>query len=239
MENITRIADLPMNGGNSAHVMQNQLTSSLPTVSISEMKRKSDTEMQTNYTPINPHPNPFGINEQNPVMQNPDNQRIEKPVAQIEQFQQRGGMPEEFRNQIVSSQNHPLPSRDIPMHTENYNIDEYIQPNHIPKPIKKVDFVREHHDMTEQNLREYEQKKYRENKLDSILDDLQMPIFVALLFFLFQLPVINTIIFKKFSFLSIYNDDGNFNFYGLLLKSLLFGNFFLFSNKIINFVTTL
>lgn len=240
MENITRIADLPMNGGgngNNMPAMQNQMT--LPSVSISEMKKKNDIEMQTNYTPINPHPNPFGISEQNPVMQNPDNQRLEKPAMNMEQFQQTGGLPEEFRNRISTMQSQPLPSRDIPMQTEHYNIDENVQPNYIPKPKKKVDFVENHHDMTEQNLREYEQKRYRENKLDAILDDLQMPIFVALLFFLFQLPMINTMIFKRFSFLSIYNEDGNFNFYGLLLKSLLFGNFFLFSNKIINFISTL
>ena len=241
MENITSIADLPMNGnmgGNNMPAMQNQL-SSLPTISISEMKNKSDVEMQTNYAPINSHPNPYGINEQNPVMQHPDNQRIERPSMQADQFQQQGGLPEEFRAQITNMQTQPLPSRDIPMHTEQYNIDENVQPNHIPKYPKKVDFVREHHDMTEQNLREYEQKKYRENKLDAILDDLQMPVFVALLFFLFQLPMVNTMIFKRFSFLSIYNDDGNFNFYGLVLKSLLFGNFFLFSNKIINFISSL
>lgn len=42
MENITRIADLPMNGGGNGHnnpVMQNQMT--LPSVSISEMKKKT------------------------------------------------------------------------------------------------------------------------------------------------------------------------------------------------------
>ena len=37
------------------------------------------------------------------------------------------------------------------------------------------------------------------------------------------MPIINLLIFKRFSFLSIYNDDGNFNFNGLLLKSILFG----------------
>lgn len=239
MENITNIADLPMNGGvsNNMPSMQNQM--SLPTVSISEMKNRNEPEMQTNYTPINTHPNPYGMSDQNPVMQNPDSQRLEKPSVNMEQFQQTGGLPEEFRNQISTMQSQSLPSRDIPMQTDTYNIDENVQPNYIPKPKKRVDFVEKHHDMTEQNLLEYEQKKYRENKLDAILDDLQMPIFVALLFFLFQLPMINTLIFKRFSFLSIYNDDGNFNFYGLLLKSLLFGNFFLFSNKIINFFSTL
>jgi hypothetical protein len=228
---VTRLSDLP-NGGGGGN-MQNVQPDSLPTISISEMKNKTDSDLPTNYAPLNTHPNPYGMSEQNPVMQHPEQQNVPR-----ENFQSPG-MPEEFRNQIMNMPDQRLPSRDIPIQTEQYNIDERVQPNYIPNKEMNKDYVRDHHDMTERNLREYEQTKYRENKLDSILEDLQMPIFVALLFFLFQLPFINTLIFKKFSFLSIYNDDGNFNFYGLLLKSMLFGNFYLFSNKVINFVSTL
>ena len=66
-----------------------------------------------------------------------------------------------------------------------------------------------------------------------------MPIFVGLLFFLFQTPVLNTLIFKKFSFMTIYNSDGNFNFNGLFLKSLLFGSFYMFVIKSIDFITNI
>ena len=125
------------------------------------------------------------------------------------------------------------------MNTQNYNIAANVQTNHIPLPKVQNDFVREHHDLTEKNLREYEERKYRENKLDSILNDIQMPIFIGLLFFLFQTPVVNTLLFKKFSFLTIYNDDGNFNFYGLLLKSMLFGGFYMFFSKSIDFLTSI
>jgi hypothetical protein len=93
--------------------------------------------------------------------------------------------------------------------------------------------------MTEQNLREYESKRYRENKLDDFLSDFQTPLFVAILYFFFQLPVVNTMIFKRFSFLSIYGEDGNFNFNGLLLKSLLFGNIFYSITKIVNFISNI
>ena len=58
---------------------------------------------------------------------------------------------------------------------------------------------------------------------DNLFDKIQIPIMISLMFFLFHLPIINTIIFKRFSFLSIYTDDGNFNIYGLCLKSILFG----------------
>ena len=75
--------------------------------------------------------------------------------------------------------------------------------------------------------------------MDDLLNDIQMPLFVGILFFIFQLPLVNTMIFKKFSFLSIYNEDGNFNVYGLILKSSLFGSFYMFSNKIISFISSI
>jgi|TARA_B110000091_G_scaffold210652_1_gene253853 hypothetical protein len=236
MENsITRIADLPTNGASNG-------SSALQTISISESKKKTDEGLPTNYKPINVHPNPYGISEQNPIAPNPEVERVAKQTHSMDGFQsqhQTGGLPEEYREQIQNMSSQQLPSRDIPMHTEGYNIDERVQPNHIPSAKAHNDYVREHHDMTEQNLREYEQKRYRENTLDSFLNDIQTPIFVAILYFFFQLPMVNTFIFKKFSFLSIYSDDGNFNFYGLVLKSLLFGNIFYTINKAIGFITTL
>jgi hypothetical protein len=240
MENgVTKISDLPMGGsGGGGNSMQIGQPDSLPTISISEMKKKSESDIQTNYTPMNVHPNPYGMPQQNQVMQNPENQRLNNDNINKENFQ-TVGLPDEFRDQVMNTPVQRLPSRDIPVNPDVYNLDENVQPNYVPKNEAKNDYVREHHDMTEKNLREYEQQKYRENKLDDILEDLQMPIFVALLFFLFQLPVVNTMIFKKFSFLSIYGEDGNFNFYGLLLKSMLFGSFYMFSNKFVNFISTL
>jgi len=116
-----------------------------------------------------------------------------------------------------------LPSRDIQHDTTSYSQDEAVQPNYIPKPRDLDDYVREHEKTTEKNLREYEDKKRRRNTIDSIITDFQTPIFIAVMYFIFQMPIVNKLIFKRFSFLSIHNDDGNFNFYGLLLKSLSFG----------------
>ena len=80
---------------------------------------------------------------------------------------------------------------------------------------------------------------YSDQQIDDILSDLQVPIFVSILFFLFQLPIINAYIFKRFSFLSIYNDDGNFNFYGLVFKSWIFGSIYYTITKFTNFLISL
>jgi hypothetical protein len=168
-------------------------------------------------------------------MENPAQSQQRTPqFAQNEniQFVQDPNM-EVFQN--MSQQR--LPSRDIPQNTVQYSNDEATQPNYIPKQTINRDYVKDHYDMTEQNLKEYEQKKRQQNHWDTILNDIQVPFFIAVLFFFFQLPVINTFIFKRFAFLSLYHTDGNFNMAGLLFKSVLFGTMYYFVYKFTTFIS--
>ena len=90
--------------------------------------------------------------------------------------------------------------------------------------------------MTEHNLREHEEKNRRERKLDGLLNEIQTPIFIAILFFFYQLPIVNTFL-KRFSFLSIYNPDGNFNLNGLILKSMMFGSMYYSITKLTTLIS--
>lgn len=211
--NITRISDLPNGNNNNNNLMT---TSYSPNVPLENKKMSSGEDgTPSNYMPINVHPNPYGISAQNPIMSPPQQTMEEYPV------QQR------------------LPSRDIPRETLSYSQDEEVQPNYIPKNKMKEDYVRKYEDMTEKNLHDYEEKNRKQRKLDIILTELQTPIFIAMIYFFFQMPIINTLIFKKLSFLSIYKDDGNFNFNGLLLKSIVFGSAYYTIQKITNFLVDL
>ena len=236
MENTTRIADLPMDG--AARQSTNAYASMIPptTISVSNSKTsKIDGDTPTNYTPINIHPNPYGVSANNPIMENPS--QSQRPSQQYEapeniQLQHAPSM-EVFQN--MSQQR--LPSRDIPQNTVQYSNDEEVQPNYIPKHNVERDYVKDHYDMTEQNLKEYEQKKRQQSHWDSILNDIQVPFFIAILFFFFQLPFINTFIFKRFAFLSLYHEDGNFNMAGLLLKSALFGTLYYSVHRFTTFIS--
>jgi hypothetical protein len=176
-------------------------------------------EMPNNYVPINIHPNPYGISDKNPIIEMPQN-----ATAQMPQLPRNNQLSDIDISQINTQPPQRLPSRDIQHDTSEYSHDERVQPNYIPKARDLDDYVREHEKSTEKNLREYEDKKRRRNTIDGIITDIQTPVFIAILFFIFQMPIINKIVFKRFSFLSIYNDDGNFNLYGLLLKSISFGS---------------
>lgn len=215
MENITitRISDLPTNGGNSQMIAP-----------------PSDGT----YMPMNIHPNPYGMPQQ-PTGLPPPIQTQEGP----KQMQNMMYMPP---TEQQFGMNHQMPmqrlnSRDIPHNMEDFTHDEQIQPNYIPKPKTTDDYIQEYQNNTERKIKEYEDKKQREKNADSWFDEMRIPAIVAILFFIFHMPIVNTMIFKKFSFLSIYNDDGNFNFYGLILKSAFFGMAFYSLNRVMDFLS--
>lgn len=232
MENTsTRISDLPMGG--STQQGGGGGGGLPPTISVSNNGMDKSNSLSNTYVPINTHPNPYGISEQNPIMTNPQQASMAGLApAQGFQNQQPQYISEEQRLMLNQQQAQRLPSRDIVQDTTGYSHDEQIKPNFIPQSNISSDYVRHYEDMTEKNLREYEDKKRKENKLDVMLTEFQIPIFIAILFLLFQLPIINTMIFKRFSFLSIHSEDGNFNFYGLIFKSILFGSAFYILSKI-------
>jgi len=216
MENTTRIADLP-----------DSSTGNINADGIS-----------SNYTPINVHPNPYGVSAQNPIMPNP----IQTSAPQ-NQLQQQVMPPPQSQylttDQQIALQNMPqqrLPSRDIAQDTTMYSQDDQIRANYIPKSSNTTDFVDEYEKTRQENIIEYEKKKKQQSHFDFIMTELQTPLFIIVLFFFFQLPIVNKLIFKQLAFLPIYGDDGNFNFNGLVLKSTLFGLLYFLVSKFIGFL---
>jgi hypothetical protein len=240
MENITRIADLPLENNM-------QMNNSQPTYNPNMQQQKKvsfDDGQAQNYMPINVHPNPYGVSAQNPIMPPPQ----QPNVSQKQQILPQNYMPPPPQSQFLSEeqqaelqqlQHQRIPSRDIPRDQTGYLHDEQIKPNFIPKTNMSSDYVRDYEDMTEKNRIEYENKKKENNRLDNIMTEFQIPIFVAILFFFFQLPIVNRFIFKRFDFLSLHDADGNFNFYGLLFKSIAFGSAYYFVFKMMNFLVEL
>jgi hypothetical protein len=235
MEKTTRIADLPEN-----------ITVQMPTYNPNiNQSNNMNMDSATNYMPINVHPNPYGISAQNPIMPIPQQPNVQQMnqmnhMTQMEPITVKRPKQQFIDQQQMDLQNMQqirLPSRDIPIDTTNYLQDEQTQPNYIPKSNVTSDYIRDYEETTEKNIREHEKKKYRESRIDEILSELQTPILICILFFIFQLPIINSIIFKKFSFLSLHNDDGNFNFYGLLFKSMMFGSLFYSVQKVTAFIS--
>lgn len=192
------------------------------------IKMKIDDVPNTNYAQMNVHPNPYGNSSQPSVMPPPQDAQFPKNnlTAQL--------TPEQMA--MINHNQQTLPSRDIPMDQTIYQNDEAIQQNYIP-PSDTNDFIGEYEARSREHFENYEKEKHRQTVVDNIFDEMQLPIFISTLFFIFQMPIMNTFFSKYFSFLSIQYSDGNPNLYGLLLKSAVFGSVFFSLNKTINYLT--
>lgn len=231
MENTTRISDLPENI--TMQQMQTNFTQGPGAIpSIDGQRQSFDNGPSTNYMPLNIHANPYGISAQNPIMPNPQQPNVQQmqQVSQLEQLSKQQQM------ELNNMPHVRLPSRDVQVDTTQYLHDDEIKANYIPRAKLTKDYIREQEDVTEKKLIEHEQKKHRAARVDDLWAEFQIPIFIAVLYLLFQLPIINTLLFKRFSFLSIYNEDGNFNFNGLVMKSMLFGSIYYSIQKITTFI---
>jgi hypothetical protein len=128
-----------------------------------------------------------------------------------------------------------LPSRDIPMTTNAITQDPNIQPNYIPAPTKNEDYI-QNYEEADDIMNSYNKNANIQNSLDETYSEMQTPLLLSILYFLFQLPI-----FKKYLYLffpALFSKDGNFNLYGFLFTSALFGMIFYLLNKITNHFNT-
>jgi len=109
-----------------------------------------------------------------------------------------------------------LPSRDIPLYTEQLTQDAQVQPNYVPPPQMR-DYINE----SDEDINNYYKNEKINNSLDSIYDEIQAPLLLAVLYFLFQLPFFKKSVFKYLPFFC--HSDGNYNFNGLIFTCALFG----------------
>jgi len=121
-----------------------------------------------------------------------------------------------------------LSSRDIPMTSTSHNIDPNIQPNYVPPPPQNMDYIRDY-EQTSDMVNNYNNNVYRQNSLDDMYNEIQTPLLLAVLYFLFQLPFFRKILFGYFPVL--FSNDGNLNINGFLFTSVLFGLLYYLLNK--------
>ena len=164
----------------------------------------------------------------------------EKKVSFSNDLDSKSAMPtsvgQDTMNKVVSgiqqasvTGSTKLPPRDIPTSTTHLTQDQQSNVNFVPESSKE-DFVKNH--QTEQEM--YNMNRRQSNKQDSldlIYEELQVPILIAFVFFLFKLPIFEKSLFKYAPFLFI--KDGNMNFYGYITTSLLFATLYYTLSKIL------
>ncbi len=123
-----------------------------------------------------------------------------------------------------------LPSRDIPMNTEQLIKDPYIQPNYLPPP-SQVDYI-SNSISAQQMVSNYNSQMKNSDTLDNMYEELQTPILLAVMFFFFQLPFFKKILFNYIP--GLFNSDGNYGINGYVFMSIAFGLLYYILNKIVN-----
>jgi hypothetical protein len=123
-----------------------------------------------------------------------------------------------------------LPSRDIPQNSSIIHQDPHVQPNYIPPSNNNNDYI-QNYETNEEILHNYNKSYNNNNKLDEMYNEIQIPLLLAILYFIFQLPIFRKTLFTYIPM--IFLKDGNYNINGYLFTSCLFGLVFYILNKII------
>jgi hypothetical protein len=125
-----------------------------------------------------------------------------------------------------------LAIRDVPQNQEYLASDVEVRPNYIPSH-EKGDYIL-NHQTSEEIVKENARRMQKTDSLDFIYEELQIPILIAVLYFLFQLPIVRKNMFRYLP--SLFNKEGNTNLIGYIFNSLLFGGiYFLMTKTIKNF----
>ena len=114
-----------------------------------------------------------------------------------------------------------LPSRDIPSNNQQHIVqDQEVKPNFVPE-AENNQYIEEESTTMENMLKENQERKNQVDRLDSLYEELQTPLLTSVLFFVFQLPYFQKNLIKYAP--SLFTRNGNYNFTGYMVKTLMFG----------------
>jgi hypothetical protein len=214
--NATRIDDLPggdMGGGNvmmpvGSMPMPGGPAPALPTAlqPISTSVHEQGMMSQPTFPQQQPQMGGAPVYNPNPFGQAPMTQPMNGPMSS------------DTINQIMSTINvagNHLPSRDIPMMNPH---DDQSRPNYIPGGGNGGDYIQQYSDFAEMAKRNNQNEGKQGGDL---FDRLQIPVMCAVIFFLFQLPIVRKSLFKYLP--SLYFTDGNPKISALLVQAAVFG----------------
>ena len=201
---ITRISELPENG---------------PGSSVGSSVGSSMGPGTDQYQPLNIHQNPYGIPE-------PADRHLPSINVKESSRSRGGGGSDGFSGEGFQAPPPSMMNRGGHQEISDHMMDEQLVANHIPKQKLTTDYLREYEDKFQKLSTEHQKAKHRESLIISVYDEMQIPILIGFMFFMFQMPIVNSMMYKYLAFMKLYNEDGNLNLYGLIFKSAAFGLFY-------------
>jgi len=210
----TNLDDLPVSGESESNVNikiteQNQIVNN----SVSKLEEQRKNDIQQVISQQAPQPQ-----APQPQQQSGESMDINSFITGIQNAAANGGLQ--------------LPSRDISQSQNHLTQDSQLKPNYIPD--SNTDYIENsynHNEIINQNKR----KETNVNNLDSLYDDIHIPIILAVIYFVFQLPIIKKNTLKYIP--SLFSKDGNYNFSGYIVTSIAFASSYYFIIKTLEYLT--
>ena len=181
------------------------------------------------------------------------NVQVSNPIQQLQQERDNDpAIMQKNLNQFVSGIQQAsaagmttLPSRDIPQNQSHIAQDVNIQPNYIPQPQmlggngsngsngSNGDYIRDQQ-TNDDIIRAQAHRQEKKNMVDQLYDELQMPVLIGILYFLFQLPAVQKQLCKIIP--ALFNKAGNPNLSGYIFTSATFAGVFFALTKSMRFL---
>ena len=148
-------------------------------------------------------------------------ERQNEPGSQIPPIDYTSQLTSVLKN-AQSSGATVLPSRDIPQQTLQMQQDFQIKPDYIPDS-KNNDYIGNILNK-EKIILEQKQEQNKSDNFDFIYQNIQLPVLVGIIYFLFQLPFIRK---NMLTFLpNLFNKDGSPKLSGYIFNSVMFALFY-------------
>lgn len=124
-----------------------------------------------------------------------------------------------------------LPSRDIPMHTNELHEDERVKANYIPK--QPGDYIQQQ-DTIDTMIQQNANKQKQSDRLDELYNALSLPFMIAMVYFIYQLPIVRVFLLTQLPF--AYGKCGDIKLVGRIVESIVFGLFIYVMNQFMHYV---
>ena len=216
---ITSINELPRSNTQNNNVHQEYMMQQQPqniVLNKNEIISASNNQMPGMENLI---PN-GGYSMQNPMLQNQNNPGIMGNNVQQQQAPNYNELISQIQKAAASGTT-ALPSRDIPIEPTRVANDNQTQPNYIPPPQVPENYIK-NYETPQQVIEQNNKQMNMTNLYDTLFYEMQLPIVIALLYFLFQLPAVKK--HSKNMFPYLFKDDGNPNLYGFIFNSVMFSS---------------
>lgn len=200
------------------------------------MQTKDNIQLNVSEQPVTaPVQSPISQPSQNTQASPPNQQSLSAPVSQPGIVPNEKSKMTSFTQGLQQAQQQGatrLNPRDIPMNTSNIMQDKEVQPNFIPE--ETGDYIEQQNVYDSMRKRKIEEQKRDEN-MDYLYDEFQLPILIMVLFFIFQLPFTRSKFVAFFP--NLFKRDGNITMGGYIVKTLLFGTCFYLIVKVTKYAS--